>query len=124
MLSGMNAMRDCKHDFKIQVNRLSKKLWRRLKRESSALFVFLSLLTGAVLFEVIANEVSGIASSAWPLIAVSVAIMNLPQTFRKSRSNELYTIRFARAFRDGFVPMYSMVQGVQEFLEKIKSKHC
>jgi hypothetical protein len=115
-------MRDCKLNFKYQIKRLSKKLCRRLKRESPALFVFLSLLTGAILFGVIANEVSGIASSAWPLIAVSVAIMNLPQAFRKSRSNELYTIRFARAFRDGFVPMYSMAQNIQDFLEKIKSK--
>jgi hypothetical protein len=115
-------MRDYRFKPEFQVKRLSKKLWRRLKRESSALFIFLSLLTGAALFGVIANEVSGITSSAWPLIALSVAIMNLPQTFRKNRTNELYTIRFARAFRDGFVPMYSMMQGIQGFLEKMKSK--
>ncbi len=122
-LSGADAMKDCKLNFKFQINRLSKKLWRRFKRESPALFVFISLLTGAALFGLIANEVSGITSSVWPLIAISVAIMNLPQTFRKNRSNELYTIRFARAFRDGFVPMYSMMRGIQEFLEKMKSRH-
>jgi hypothetical protein len=117
-------MREHKFNFKFQVKRLFKKLWRRLKRESPALFVFLSLLTGAALLGLIANEVSGITSSIWPLIALSVAIMNLPQAFRKSKSSELYTIRFARAFRDGFVPMYSMMQSVQGFLEKFRSKPC
>lgn len=116
-------MRDYNLKFGFQTKRLPKKLWRRLKRESPALFVFLSLLTGAALFGVIANEVSGIASSAWPLIAISVSIMNLPQTFSKSRNNDLYTIRFARAFRDGFVPMYSMLQSVQGLLEKVQAKH-
>jgi hypothetical protein len=115
-------MREHKFNQKFQTNHSVKKLWRHLKRELPALFIFLSLLTGAVLFGLIANEVSGITSSAWPLIALSVAIMNLPQAFRKSRSNELYTIRFARAFRDGFVPMYSTVQSIQDFFEKIKSK--
>lgn len=115
-------MKDFKSNLKFHAKRLLKKLWRRLKREFPALFVFLSLLTGAGLFGLIANEVSGITSAAWPLIAISAAIMNLPQTFRKSRSSELYTIRFARAFRDGFVPMYSMMQGVQGFLEKMRSK--
>jgi hypothetical protein len=115
-------MRDCKFNFKFQVKHLFKKLCRRLRRESPALFVFLSLLTGAVLFGLITSEVSGSTSSAWPLIAVSVAIMNLPQTFRKNRANELYSIRFARAFRDGFMPMYSLIQGVQGFLEKMRSK--
>lgn len=115
-------MRDCKFNFRFQINRLSKKLWRRLKREAPALFIFLSLLTGAILFGLIANEVSGVTSSVWPLIAISVSIMNLPQTFRKNKTNDLYTIRFARAFRDGFVPMHSMVQSIQDFLEKIKSK--
>jgi hypothetical protein len=110
---GVVVMRDCKFNFKFQAKRLSRKLWRRLKRESPALFVFLSLLAGAVLFGLITNEVSGITSSVWPLIAVSVAIMNLPKTFGKNRANDLYTIRFARAFRDGFVPMCSMMQGVQ-----------
>jgi hypothetical protein len=95
-----------------------------MKREFPALFVFLSLLTGATFFSLIANEAIGVQSSAWPLIAVSVAMMNLPKTFGKNRANDLYTIRFARAFRDGFVPMYSMVQSIQEFLEKIRSKHC
>lgn len=118
----VHAMRDCQLNFRFQIKHLSKKLGRRLKRESPALFIFLSLLTGAVLFGLIANEVSGSASSVWPLIAISVSIMNLPQTFRKSRNNELYTIRFARAFRDGFVPMYSLMRGFQGFLEKMRSK--
>jgi hypothetical protein len=121
-LSGADVMKDFRFNFKLQVKRLSKKVMKQLKRESSALFIFLSLLTGAVLFGLIAKEVSGITSSAWLLIAVSVAIMNLPQTFRKSRSNELYTIRFARAFRNGFMPMYSMLQSVQGLFEKIRSK--
>ena len=115
-------MRDCKFNFKFQAKRLSRKLWRRLKREFPAFFVFLSLLTGATFFSLIANEVIGVKTSVWPLIAVSVAIMNLPKTFGKNRANDLYTIRFARAFRDGFVPMYSTVQSIQDFLEKIKPK--
>jgi hypothetical protein len=115
-------MKDFKSNLKFHAKRLLKKLWRRLKREFPALFVFLSLLTGAGLFGLIANEVSGITSAAWPLIAISAAIMNLPKTFSKNRAHDLYTIRFARAFRDGFVPMYSLMQSIQDFLEKIKSK--
>lgn len=118
----MGVMRDRKHDFKLQTRRFSKKLRRRLKRESPAFFVLLSLLIGATSFSLIANEAIGVRTSVWPLIAVSVAIMNLPKTFSKYRANDLYTIRFARAFRDGFVPMYSMVQSIQDFLEKIKSE--
>lgn len=105
-----------------QSNRFAKNLWRRLKRESSAFFIFLSLLTGAAFFSLIANEAIGVKTSVWPLIAISVAIMNLPKTFSKNRANDLYTIRFARAFRDGFMPMYSFMQGIQGFLEKVRPK--
>jgi hypothetical protein len=118
-------MRDDKaNNFKFGLKHFFKRFWRRLKREFPAFFIFLSLLTGATFFSLIANEAIGIKTSVWPLIAVSVAIMNLPKTFGKNKANDLYTIRFARAFRDGFVPMYSVTQSIQEFVEKVRSKHC
>ncbi len=101
---------------------LLEDLGQAFKREAPALLLLLPLLTGAVFSGEIVSEVTGIALHSWVLLALAVSIMNLPKTFSKNKPDELYTIRFARAFRDGFVPMYSAIQWLLEILGEFRSK--
>jgi hypothetical protein len=107
---------------KSRIRRLLKNLWRRLKRESSAISLSPPLLAGAVSSGLIISDITGITLRLWLLLALAVAIMNLPKTFSRNKPTDLYTIRFARAFRDGFIPMYSAIQWTLEIVEKIRSK--
>ncbi|MBP7687092.1 MAG: hypothetical protein KA765_04270 [Thermoflexales bacterium] len=107
---------------KATFKQLSRRLLKFIKRELPAIFVCMSILAGALLMAVVARELTGVRTTAWFLLAVSVAFLRLPKAFNKDRnSKEPYLIRFAYGFREGFVPMSSAVQNLQVLFDKIQA---
>jgi len=100
-----------------------KKTTRTIKREVFAAFSLFSTLTGALFFGYIAVQMTGASQTTWPLLAVAGSIIALPKVFKKIKdSQEPYVIRFAHAFREGFVPMYSTAQNLPGLLNKLGIK--
>lgn len=104
--------------FKLTLRRLLK----ISRRELPALFIYASTLAGALLIAAIAIDLTGIKPTAWPLLAISVSIINLPRAFNKDKnSKDPYLIRFARAFREGFIPMSSAMQNIQGLFDMVQA---
>ncbi len=99
-----------------------KKATRSIKREVFAAFSLFSTLAGALFFGYIAVQMTGTSQTTWPLLAVAGSIIALPKVFKKIKdSQEPYVIRFAHAFREGFVPMYSTAQNLPEFIGRLRT---
>ena len=88
-----------------------KHSWRAVaKREASVVFVYVPMFVGALTFDFLIGKPLGLGGFQIVLWALVGSALNLPAAYsRIGHSQQPYLIRIARAFREGFVPMSSIL---------------
>ncbi len=101
--------------------KISAIIRRIVQQEGMALFIGLSIFTGAAMFFVIMQSVGRAVPAGWWWLAITVALFSLPKVFRKLRSSqEPYIVRFAQAFRAGFWSLAMFLADFANVLEKVQ----
>jgi hypothetical protein len=98
----------------------TKGVKQTIKREGKALFVGISTFAGAAAFLIILRESWGVPTN-WMWLAITTALIILPKVFTKLQgSKEPYIIQFARAFREGFLSLSSVVPNLSKWIAKLR----
>lgn len=90
------------------------------RHEGPALFICVAMIAGAAAFCAMVSRIWDIGVD-WKWIAVIASLVNLPRAFAKLKdSKEPYTIRFARAFREGFLSLSSAAPNLAKGILKVR----
>jgi len=89
---------------------LNKKALNKIRQEVNAVFIVTCMFFGASTFIIIMAKVWLLEISYWWLLALSASIIGLPTAFKQLRkTKEPLIVRFARAFRFGFLSLRSLI---------------
>ncbi len=102
--------------------RISKKTFKQwLGCEAKALFLLLTTAAGAVTFCLIVDQSWGFGPDKWRWLALAAALMGLPNVWRKLKnSKEPWLIRFAQAYREGFLSLGLIAPEVSGWVTKVR----
>ena len=98
------------------------KVKKILVREGSVLFITMAIFSGAWAFlEIIRKSWPQLPVNTLLLIAVAIALLNLPQTYKTIQKKEdPFLIIFAKGFGKGFKSVQSILPDLSDGVTKIK----
>jgi len=97
----------------------SKRAQDFAKREGPVIFVYISVMTGATVFTMIVGRAWNLTLSDWIWLVIASSLLGLPKVFaRLKNSREPYLIRFARAFRAGFLSLSWIAPNMSTWVSK------
>ncbi len=103
----------------MKTNKKTFKQW--LGCEAKVLFLLLATAAGAVTFCLIVDQSWELGADKWHGLALAATLMGLPKVWRKLKnSKEPWLIRFALAFREGFLSLGLIAPEVSGWVTKVR----
>jgi hypothetical protein len=103
----------------IRKRRTGQTIRRVIGCEARAFFLLISMLAGAATFCLIVGQTWDLTLNDWLWLAIAAALLGLPQEFEKLKdSQEPWLVRFARAYRHGFLSISLITPDLSNWLTK------
>lgn len=100
---------------------ISKTFKKAIGCEVLAFFLLISMTTGAATFCLIIGQTWGLEVGDWIWLAIAASLRGLPKVYTQlKKSREPWLVRFARAYREGFLSLALIAPDLSTWFTKVR----